>query len=163
MQSALVPRSLDLTPEADLLAQVLCETVTRQPRVLLAVLNPVLRSACRWPLLRGHYTVSEADCALLVAELALSSGPELVILDLHCQDLSGRRLLQRLRGDPGTANLPVVGLACGPAPAEVESDPLTRVLSAPFLDFELLEAVGHAFRLGVQHSHGGVNGAALPA
>jgi PAS domain S-box-containing protein len=63
--------------------------------------------------LAGH-----ADLRLFLAlqgsrglELAKAHQPDLILLDLHLPDMEGRAVLDRLRADPETADLPVVILS----------------------------------------------------
>jgi CheY-like chemotaxis protein len=41
-------------------------------------------------------------------ELARRRRPDLVLLDLHLPDIDGAEVLERLRGDPATREIPVV-------------------------------------------------------
>lgn len=45
--------------------------------------------------------------------MALDSRPDLIILDVHLQDLDGVGVLDALRQQPGTARIPVVFTSAG--------------------------------------------------
>lgn len=53
-------------------------------------------------------------------ELALERQPALVLLDLNLPDMSGREVLQRLRGDDRTSEIPVVIVSADATPGEIE-------------------------------------------
>jgi CheY-like chemotaxis protein len=44
-------------------------------------------------------------------ELARDHHPDLILLDLHLPDLGGEEVLERLRADPATRDIPVVVLS----------------------------------------------------
>lgn len=54
------------------------------------------------------------DAAMLGAlglELARERSPHLILLDLHLPDLGGEQVLERLRADPKTRDIPVIVLS----------------------------------------------------
>lgn len=61
----------------------------------------------RWPMVR----LVQADTGREGIDLARSIHPDLVLLDMGLPDLSGEQVLQALRRDPATVNLPVVVLS----------------------------------------------------
>lgn len=58
--------------------------------------------------LRPEWRLIHAALGRLGVELARAHRPELVLLDLHLPDLSGREVLLALKGHPNTADTPVV-------------------------------------------------------
>jgi signal transduction histidine kinase/DNA-binding response OmpR family regulator len=74
---------------------------------------------------------NRADTVLYVAisgqlgiDLARQHHPTLILLDLHLPDLGGDVVLQRLRAEPGTANIPVVMLS-----ADANASSVRRLLN----------------------------------
>ena len=76
-------------------------------------------------------------------ELVREYRPDVVLVDLHLPDLDGREILEQLKADPATADIPVVVLSADATPGQVErlraagaADYLTKPL-----DVERLMAV----------------------
>ena len=63
-------------------------------------------------------------------ELAQQHGPDLILLDVHMPDFSGYEVLGLLRGDPGTASIPVVMLS-----ADASHDQIQRFRDAGARDY----------------------------
>lgn len=57
---------------------------------------------------RPHVTVLPAMQGGLGLELAYSNAPDVIVLDLHLPDMSGRDVLTRLKADPRTRDIPVI-------------------------------------------------------
>lgn len=57
-------------------------------------------------------------------DLARTVMPDLVLLDLHLPDLSGEQVLRRLKGEPATADIPVIALT-----ADATDSTRSRVLA----------------------------------
>jgi PAS domain S-box-containing protein len=53
-------------------------------------------------------------------ELAREHCCDLILLDLHLPDLSGREVLMRLKADPATSDIPVVVLSADATPGQIE-------------------------------------------
>jgi signal transduction histidine kinase len=66
----------------------------------------------------------------LALELAAQHQPDLVLLDLHLPDMPGEEVLQRLRADPSTKNIPVVIVSADATPGQIE-----RLLAAGATDY----------------------------
>jgi PAS domain S-box-containing protein len=67
--------------------------------------------------------------------LAKEHHPELVLLDMRLADISGREVLNRLQGDPSTADIPVVILSAEALPGDVDDllqAGATAYLTKPF-------------------------------
>jgi CheY-like chemotaxis protein len=63
-------------------------------------------------------------------ELAQEHRPELILLDLHLPDLNGDKVIEQLREDPRTADIPVVMLSADATPGQIE-----RLLAAGARDY----------------------------
>ena len=57
---------------------------------------------------RPGVSVLPAMQGTLATELAVQHQPDAIVLDLHLPDVPGRQVLQRLRADPRTRNIPVI-------------------------------------------------------
>jgi len=68
---------------------------------------------------RPGITVLPAMQGSLAIELAHEHRPDIIVLDLHLPDLSGREVLQRLRADPRTRDIPVVIASADASPGRV--------------------------------------------
>ncbi len=69
-----------------------------------------------------------ADVRLLAAvtgasgiEIARTSRPDVILMDINLPDISGFKALQILRADPATARIPVIALTANAMPLNVES------------------------------------------
>jgi signal transduction histidine kinase/CheY-like chemotaxis protein len=69
---------------------------------------------------RGDVEVVAAMQGSLGLELAREHRPALVLLDLHLPDMSGERVLQRLRDDPETSSIPVVMVSADATTGQVQ-------------------------------------------
>jgi CheY-like chemotaxis protein len=56
----------------------------------------------------------------LALELAAQHQPDLVLLDLHLPDMPGEEVLQRLRADPRTKDIPVVVVSADATPRQID-------------------------------------------
>jgi hypothetical protein len=84
-----------------------------------------------------HVLARRPEVRLLVAveggagmALAKEHQPDLVLLDMHLPDLSGEVVLQRLRAEPRTRDVPVVMLSADATPSQVK-----RLLAAGAADY----------------------------
>ena len=55
----------------------------------------------------------------LAIELAQEHRPDVIVLDLHLPDLSGREVLHRLRADPRTRDIPIAIASADATPGRV--------------------------------------------
>jgi CheY-like chemotaxis protein len=60
---------------------------------------------------RPSVTLIPAMLAGVALDLARQHHPDLILLDLHLPDMPGEQVLQRLRADPATSDIPVVILS----------------------------------------------------
>ncbi len=80
-------------------------------------------------------------------DLARSVRPAANTQDLMLPDISGRTLLEDLKADPATADIPVVVVsAFTRSLAEIDRARVARVVSKPFSPLELLDAVREVAR-----------------
>ncbi len=113
-------------------------------RVLVIEDEPNISEALRFILTRNGWHVDvSADGNSALAALC-SDPPDLLILDLMLPGISGFDILQSLRAQDGTRNLPVLMLtAKGHAADRCEAERLggTRFMTKPFANADVLEAV----------------------
>jgi len=80
--------------------------------------------------------------------LVRDSGPDLVLLDLHLPDISGREVLRRLREDPATRQVPVAVLTADATPAQrrqLLAEGAVAYLTKPFDISEVLGLLDRTF------------------
>ncbi|MGD0113405.1 MAG: PAS domain S-box protein, partial [Armatimonadota bacterium] len=93
------------------------------PRILLYVednpanLQLVEQLIARRPDLR----LLTAVTGRLGVELARTSQPELILMDINLPDISGIEALEILREDPATAHIPVVAISANAMPRDIEN------------------------------------------
>jgi signal transduction histidine kinase len=85
---------------------------TRSARVLVADGSADIRDTIG-RVLGDHWTVEVATDGAEVLGAARARRPDLIVADVTIANLDGFALLQALRGDPGTAHIPVVLLSAG--------------------------------------------------
>ncbi|HEY4332978.1 MAG TPA: ATP-binding protein [Ilumatobacteraceae bacterium] len=79
-------------------------------------------------------------------ELAQSRRPNLIALDLHLPDISGETVLQELRADPATANIPIIILSADATQRQINhllELGAAAYLTKPFDVTELLSIIDH--------------------
>jgi CheY-like chemotaxis protein/nitrogen-specific signal transduction histidine kinase len=69
---------------------------------------------------RGGINLISAMRPMLGLDLAREHDPDLVLLDLHLPDMPGEEVLRRLRGDPRTADIPIVVLSADARPSLIK-------------------------------------------
>ncbi|MCU1502607.1 MAG: Signal transduction histidine kinase [Ilumatobacteraceae bacterium] len=92
---------------------------------------------------RSNTSLLVAMRGRLAVEMAVEHRPDLVLLDLHLPDVSGEVVLQALRADPRTSNIPVAVLSADAMPERVRrliAEGASHYLTKP-LDIERLLAV----------------------
>jgi CheY-like chemotaxis protein len=70
---------------------------------------------------RPGVRLSMAATARLGMELARVDPPDLILLDQHLPDLTGAEVLQALRSDPGTSEIPVVMLSADATRRQIDT------------------------------------------
>ncbi len=84
-------------------------------------------------------------------ELAAKHPPDVVLLDLHLQDMDGRDVLLALRGNPSFGGVPVIMISADAHSAQAEQllrDGAFRYITKPFNIRELVNAVHEAIETG---------------
>jgi PAS domain S-box-containing protein len=80
-------------------------------------------------------------------EMARTSQPEVILMDINLPDISGTEALKILRADPATAHIPVVALSANAMPRDIEVGMKTgffRYLTKPMKVNELMDALDAA-------------------
>jgi signal transduction histidine kinase/CheY-like chemotaxis protein len=77
-------------------------------RVLVIDDHEAARYIVRQCLPEPRYTVADATTGRSGLELARSTAPDAVVLDLNLPDMSGRDVLAQLKQDPHTSSIPVI-------------------------------------------------------
>jgi DNA-binding response OmpR family regulator len=88
-------------------------------RVLVVDDEPTIRQLLAINLLAEGIHVAAVPDGFSARRAALSDPPDLIILDVMMPGLDGLELLRELRGDPRTADIPVVLLTARTSDAEV--------------------------------------------
>ena len=113
-------------------------------RVLVVEDEPNISEAIRYILQRDGFSVTLLASGEGVLETIAAKDPALVILDAMLPGVSGLDILRALRGQPGTAALPVILLtAKGSAQAREQAIEAgaSLFMAKPFANAALLEAV----------------------
>lgn len=116
------------------------------PRTLLYVEdNPVnLQLVEEIVVLRPQMRLLSAPDAILGIELARSSLPDVILMDMKLPGMSGGEALKILRQDPATAHIPVIAFSANALRHEIEkalAAGFFRYIAKPFRISEFLETV----------------------
>ncbi len=111
------------------------------PTVLVADDNPVIREVVRDLLEEAGYAVAEAGGGAEALRLARLLQPALLTLDVMMPDLDGFDVIQVLRNDPITRELPVLFVSASPEHERGTALGGSGFLLKPFAPEELLEQV----------------------
>jgi two-component system, cell cycle sensor histidine kinase and response regulator CckA len=139
------------------------------PIVLVVDDRSISRQIARAALEHGGYQVIEATEGRQALTLAKSSHPDVVLTDVLMPGMDGYELVRALRGDPGTAGIPVLFFTANYRPDEAQSLAtafgVSKILAKNALPQELLDAVAVALHdrpasvtlaetdFGVQHGY----------
>jgi CheY-like chemotaxis protein len=120
-------------------------------RVLIADDEPEVVDLVQMMLeMEGRYTVLSAMDGLQTLDCARADRPDLILLDMRMPKLSGLGVLDRLRADPATANIPVIMLSVVTTYPDVRTA-LERgavaYLAKPFELREMTRLVAHVLAL----------------
>ncbi|WP_182142311.1 ATP-binding response regulator [Cupriavidus necator] len=92
----------------------------------------------------------------LGVELARTSLPDLILMDIHLPDINGIEALRLLREDPKTARIPVIALSANAMPRDIEKGikaGFFRYLTKPIKLNEFIDALNAA----LEQPQGGTN------
>ena len=120
------------------------EAGTTRPTVLVCDDEPVLRMLVRAALDNGRYTVVEACDGDEALARPRSARPDLILLDMMMPGRSGHEVLRALRGDPATAETPVIMLTARAQASDREAmnrAGATAYLTKPFSPLGLASLV----------------------
>lgn len=100
---------MEESTEEGLLAALSKVAIDRFPRIAIVDDNPDVRRLIRRILQsQGDYELLEAGNGLEAVELIRTQRPNLVILDLMMPEMDGFAVMEVLKSDPGTAEIPII-------------------------------------------------------
>jgi two-component system phosphate regulon response regulator PhoB len=112
--------------------------------ILIADDEPHVTYMLAMKLKRAHVTVLAANNGEEALALACQHIPHLIITDYQMPRLSGFDLAVRLRGQPGTSNIPIIMLTARGhrlVPSELARTNIQRLMAKPFSARDLLTNV----------------------
>jgi CheY-like chemotaxis protein len=113
-----------------------------RPTILVIDDDPSMRALVKRQLENAGYVVLLAEDGIAGGHLALNGSPNLILVDVDMPFLNGYELVEALKGDPATWDIPVVFLT-----ADKHVEERTRMLRAeaylrkPLKSERLLEVV----------------------
>jgi CheY-like chemotaxis protein len=113
-------------------------------RVLVVDDEPDVLLLCRLNLQQRGHELLEASNGRTALELARDRRPDLIVLDLMLPGMTGYEVLETLKGDDRTADIPVLVLTAKSLRADRERSlglGAVGFLTKPFLPSELCELV----------------------
>ncbi len=116
--------------------------------ILLVEDHPMNRKLVR-DILLFQFEVEEAVSAEAALEYLQTHRPDLILMDIQLPGMDGLTLTRRLKADPATADIPIVGLSAHAMPRDIE---LAReagcvdYITKPITDdpFTFLERIAHS-------------------
>ncbi|CAN5813911.1 hypothetical protein BH18ACT17_BH18ACT17_11900 [soil metagenome] len=123
-------------------------------RILVIDDEADVRLLYRVNLRHAGYEVLEADDGARGIEAALEHMPDAVVLDLRMPNVDGFEVLEALRADPATTDMPVLVLT-----ADARSDDHRRcyelgaddVITKPFVPEALVQAISRLLAASIEH------------
>ena len=88
---------------------------TKRFSVLIAEDNPETRQAFAAALAEAGFSVTEVRSGGEALRVAREQHPDALVTDLKLPDMDGVELTRTITRDPGTCDIPVVGVSCGPS------------------------------------------------
>jgi threonine synthase len=141
-----LPQNMEDSSEEGLLAALTKVSLDRFPRILIVDDHPDVRRLIRRILqAQGNYTLFEATNGREAIDLAKKERPNLIILDLMMPEMDGFAVINELKNDPETADIPVIVVTAKElTPAEKErlrGHIQTLMQKGDFMNDELLDEV----------------------
>ncbi|KUE84760.1 histidine kinase [Cupriavidus necator] len=96
---------------------------------------------------RADVQLLSAATGILGVELARTSLPDAIVMDIHLPDINGIEALGRLREDPMTMHIPVIALSANAMPRDIERGMKAgffRYLTKPIRIHEFMDALNAA-------------------
>src|SRR4029079_4095462 len=113
-----------------------------QPTVLVVDDSAPMREVIRGMIEQAGYLVAEADGGARALQLARLLQPQLITLDVMLPDLDGFDVIQVLRNDPLTRDLPVLFISATSERARALALGGSAFITKPFTSDELLIQIG---------------------
>ncbi len=113
-------------------------------RVLVVDDEPDVLLLCRLNLQQRGHELLEASTGSVALELARERYPDVIVLDLMLPGMTGYEVLETLKGDEQTSNIPVLVLTAKSLRADRERSHglgASGFLTKPFLPSELCELI----------------------
>ncbi len=113
-------------------------------RVLVVDDEPDVLLLCRLNLQQRGHDLLEASTGSVALELARERRPDVIVLDLMMPGMTGYEVLESLKGDEQTSDIPVLVLTAKSLRADRERSHIlgaSGFLTKPFLPSELCELV----------------------
>ena len=141
-----LPQNMEDSPEEGLLAALTKVSLDRFPRIAIVDDHPDVRRLIRRILqTQGNYTLFEATNGREAVDLVKRERPNLIILDLMMPEMDGFAVINELKDDPETADIPVIVVTAKElTPAEKErlrGHIQTLMQKGDFMNDELLDEV----------------------
>jgi CheY-like chemotaxis protein len=129
------------------LEQIWSEAVVRLDRrlVLVADDDPDIAGLVKLHLEKTGYGVLVVGRGVEVLETSRRDKPDLILLDILLPDMDGRAVLEALKSEPGTSDIPVLMLSVMEDDGAAFELGATGYLTKPIDEAELLQAVRAAF------------------
>ena len=112
------------------------EAQGRRPLLLYIEDNPVHIKLIEYMVAQmGSLDFIGAETPTLGLELARDRQPDVILLDLHLPEMDGYAVVDRLRADARTRDIPVVAISAGLMREDLERGPregIVRLISKPF-------------------------------
>ncbi len=134
------------TPEEGLLAALSRVTDDRFPRVLVVDDHPdARRLILRILQSQGNYELQQASSGIQALSMSVEEKPDLIILDLMMPEMDGFSVLDRLKENPATADIPVIVVTAKELTAQEKARLSGRIQSlmqkGSFMDDDLLSEI----------------------